>query len=97
MPTTRTARPSPIVHARYLSWAGRACSAANRNQPTEVLDRRSFDFHLFRWAIGAGRLDEPEEMTRPMSSYVAEVFRKDPEAVKAEARRYWRQRVQALT
>ena len=37
------------------------------------------------------------EIARPMSSDVAEVFRKDPEAVKAEARRYWRQRVQALT
>jgi hypothetical protein len=92
----RPARLSPVTHAIYLSWAGRACSKANRNQPIPVLNRWSLDLHLFQHAVDAGLVVEPDTITRPYSAYVAEAFQRDPEAIKAEARRYWRVRVKAL-
>jgi hypothetical protein len=95
---TRKARTrlSPVQHARYLAWAGRACSIANRGKVVPVLNRWSFDLHLYEWAIEAGFLDPPDELTRPYSVYVADVFSRMPDTVKEQARRYWRQRAKAL-
>lgn len=55
------------------------------------LHRFTLHLALYRWAVATKRLDEPEDLDRPHSAYVAEVFAKTPEAVKAEARRWWRE------
>lgn len=80
----------PVQHARYLSWACRACSAANRAAGETILDRWSFDRHLFEWSIRERLINRPLPMRGPASMYVALAFENDTEGVKREARRYWR-------
>lgn len=87
------AKVRPVVHARYLAWAGRACSLVNRTGSEIVMDRWSLDLHLFEWSICEGLIDKPDKMCGPMSMHVAVAFDRDPEAVKGEARRYYRRKI----
>jgi hypothetical protein len=90
--------PSLLVHASYIAWAARAVHAANEawrcRQPylgETIMDREGLHSHLFRWAVAEGMIPDPDPFRdKPHSVYVARVFRKDPEAVKEEARNYWR-------
>ncbi len=87
---------APIARARFLKWLSGAVAAANadwrRRRPDlggEVLGREELLFHLLRWAVADQRLDAVQSRKRP-SIAVAIVHQADPEAVVAEARRYWR-------
>lgn len=60
------------------------------------MHRWSLDLYLFEWAVEMGLIVKPGKTNQPLSVYVAGAFERDPEAVKAEARRYWRREVKQL-
>lgn len=86
------------AHAAYLAWSGKAVRDANlawrRRTPylgETILSKESLHFHLFKWAVANGSIVDPgARRNKPLSIYVATVFEKDPEAVKAEARAFWK-------
>lgn len=87
-----------LTHVEYLLWAAKAVKLANldwrarRPYRGEVLmERDGLHFHLFRWAVQEGLVEDPGlPPPEPYSYYVSTVFDRDPEAVKGEARNYWR-------
>jgi hypothetical protein len=88
-------RVRPTDHARYLIWATKARSAANRDKrfaAEPLMGHDAFHAHLYFWGVTRGLIVIPENAPhdRSASAEVAAVFAKNPEVVKAEARRYWR-------
>jgi hypothetical protein len=91
-----------VAHAGYISWAAKAVRQANlawrsrRPYAGEVImTREGLHRHLFRWGLLEGRIKNPgAAQPRSESSYVAEVFDRDPEGVKEAARDYWRSLVE---
>lgn len=89
---------SLITHAYYLIWASKAVAAANeqwRRLPfgdsLGVMDEGGLHHWLFRWGIETERIEDPGlKQKGPHSLYVSRIFDAEPNAVKQEARRYWR-------
>lgn len=87
-----------LTHASYIAWSGKAVRLANDEWRSRkpyrgetILSRAALNHHLFRWGVGAGLIPDPGiRLNKPHSVYVAAVFKKDPEAVKAQARRFWK-------
>lgn len=86
------------VHAEYLIWAMWAIKKANDAWRAQIpyrgetlMDREGFHSHLFAWGVETGLIPDPgRERDMPYSYYVALAFRDDQEAVKTQARNYWR-------
>ncbi len=94
---------SPLAHARFLKWLSQAVRASNDawrlarpDVGGEVVTRGGLVSHLRRWAVDSGRWPGGK-VPRVATVAVAIVFEADPEAVKAEARRYWRTKVDEQT
>lgn len=91
-----------LAHASWLSWSTRAVRAANvawRKQTPyrgeTIMSREALNHHLFRWAVRTRLVEDPGLIPKaPYSVYVASVFAKNPELVKKQARKYWRQLVE---
>lgn len=89
------------VHATYIAWSGKAVRLANESwrarkpyRGETVMSRASLNHHLFQWGIETGVIADPgPRRNRPISVFVAAVFEKNPEAVKTEARLYWKKLV----
>jgi hypothetical protein len=87
-----------LVHASYIAWSSKAVRQANEAWRTRrpyvgetIMTRSGLNLHLFRWAIENKLIADPgPRLSKPHSIYVAVVFEKDPEAVKSEARNYWK-------
>ncbi len=87
-----------LKHVEYIIFAAKAVKLANMSwrarQPYQgdiLLTKDGLHSWLLRWAIDTGRVADPgPRRPQPESAYVALVFEADREAVKAEARNYWR-------
>lgn len=87
-----------LKHAVYLSWSTKAVASANEKWRARrpyrgdvLMTRDGLHSWLFRWAVDSGRVEDPgPRRAQPESAYVAIVFDEDREAVKEEARNYWR-------
>lgn len=100
MPVTVT---GPLKRTHYILWATKAVAGANRDwvwnrrRPDRgnvdvLMTRSGLDSWLYRWCIETGRIAAPGPTpAQGQASFVAVVFSQDPDAVKHEARNYWRQ------
>lgn len=86
-----------LKHVAWIIWSTRAVAHANRRWRDRkpyvgdtLMDVGGLNLWLYRWAVETGRL--PDDGGRPglYSQRVSQVFDVDPEAVKEEARNYWR-------
>lgn len=89
----------PLNHAEYTIWASKSVHLANyewrtRHSGADLMDRAGLHGWLYAWAIRTGRVNDPGPVRpNPHSWYVSLAWKEDRDAVKKEARNYWRVKV----